>query len=328
MHAARQLQSVHPEPNDTQLEQAAHWYACLRDGHASEQQKAQWNAWLNANPLHKQAWQWVEQMSAEFDPLRQAPQQSAQTLTLANQRLKTRRQFLTGLAALSGTGLLGWLGWQTELYPNNLMAYGADYRTETGEQRQITLADGTHIWLNTQTAINLQYSDKARRIQLLRGEIYIETATDAQRPFSVANTHGLMTALGTAFTIRQEKEQTLLAVYQGAVKIRTQNGDQQIIEAGSQTHFNKNNIALYQPAELARQVWKRGILAIDNLTLREVIDELNRYHKGHISLAPEISHLTVYGNFPIQDTQRVLNMLASALPIQIKQPLPWWTQVQ
>ena len=65
----------------------------------------------------------------------------------------------------------------------------------------------------------------------------------------------------------------------------------------------------------------------DSRTLT-VIRELRRYRRGHLGVADEVAGLTVYGNFPVHDTDRVLRMLASALPIRIEQPLPWWTRVE
>ena len=59
-----------------------------------------------------------------------------------------------------------------------------------------------------------------------------------------------------------------------------------------------------------------------------MIRELRRYRRGHLGVADEVAGLTVYGNFPVHDTDRVLRMLASALPIRIEQPLPWWTRVE
>ena len=79
---------------------------------------------------------------------------------------------------------------------------------------------------------------------------------------------------------------------------------------------------------MAREAWTQGTLVADNITLRDVVRELRRYRKGHLGIADEVADLTVYGNFPIQDTDRVLAMLASALPIRIEQPYVWWTSIE
>lgn len=74
------------------------------------------------------------------------------------------------------------------------------------------MPDGTRVWLNTATAFNEDYRADQHRLPLLRGEILIETAADARRPFFVDTPHGQMQALGTRFTVRLDERQTLLAV--------------------------------------------------------------------------------------------------------------------
>ena len=66
----------------------------------------------------------------------------------------------------------------------------------------------------------------------------------------------------------------------------------------------------------------------DNISLGELIDQLRRYRHGPISLADEIAPLKVYGNFPVRDTDKVLDMLATALPIKVNPILPWWVSVE
>jgi transmembrane sensor len=120
-----------------------------------------------------------------------------------------------------------------------------------------------------------------------------------------------------------------LAVYEGAVEIHTSaTGITRIIRSGQQTRFSQDRIAADVAADLAREAWTQGTLVADNLALREVVRELRRYRAGHLGIADEVADLKVYGNFPIRDTDRVLRMLTTALPIRVAQPLPWWTRVE
>jgi len=59
-----------------------------------------------------------------------------------------------------------------------------------------------------------------------------------------------------------------------------------------------------------------------------VVDLLRRCRPGHLGVADAVAQLKVYTNFPIQDTDRVLPMLATALPIRVEQRLPWWTSIE
>ncbi len=314
------------EPSHAVLEQAAEWYARLRDGQASDQDRADWQQWLHSAEEHQTAWCYVADISGRFDPLRTIPdpRQAADNLCAVHDRLLVRRRILLGVAALAGSGLLGGL-----IGREDLLAWAADYRTAIGEQREIILADGTRLWLNTASAINVHFNAHERRIQLVTGEIFIATAEDARRPFQVDTAQGQLRALGTRFNVRQEGNETQLAVYEGAVEIRTSaNGVTRIIPNGQQTRFSQDRIAADVAADLAREAWTQGTLVADNLALREVVQELRRYRKGHIGIADDVADLKVYGNFPIRDTDRVLRMLTTALPIRIAQPLPWWTRVE
>lgn len=318
-----------PLPPHAVLEQAAYWYATLRDGQASAQQRAHWQAWLGADLAHEQAWRYVEGISRDFEPLRGRPDArlAANTLEIASGRMHSRRRVLTGMAAITSASLCGWLGWREALLPSSLMAWGADHRTRTGEQREMTLADGTQAWLNTASAIDLAFSDRARCITLVRGELFVATAKGAS-PFYVDTEHGRLQPLGTRFNVRRDGERTWLAVYEGAVEIRTTAGATRIVGAGQQAHFSADRISDLQTADAAREAWTQGTLLADNISLREVVQELRRYRHGHLGVADDVANLKVYGNFPVQDSERVLRMLASALPIRIEQPLPWWASIE
>jgi len=323
--------SLSPEPSHTILTQAAEWYARLRDGKASRHDYASWQTWLDAAEEHRTAWRYVEEIGRGMDPLRHIadPRRAANALNAANASLHARRRVLASIAALVGGGMLGWLGWREARLPSSLLAWTADHHTSTGEQRALTLADGSRLWLNTASAINLDFNARERRITLLAGEIFIETAPDSARPFLVETMHGRLRALGTRFNVRLNAANTRLDVYDGAVEIRTSsNGITRLVAAGQQSFFDTGHITSPKPADMAREAWIQGTLVADNIALSDVVDELRRYRPGHLGVADAVANLKVYGNFPIQDTDRALHMLASALPIQIQQPLPWWTTLE
>ncbi len=321
-----------PPVSGAVLEQAARWYAVLRDGRARVRDRQAWQAWLRADAAHQTAWSYVEDISRSFDPLRGRADArlAADALETMSARLHTRRRVLTGAVALAGVTLTGWVSWREALLPAGLVAYAADHRTATGELRELALADGSRVWLNTASAINVRFDAHARSVELLTGEIFIATAADAAaRPFLVHTAQGRMQALGTRFNVRREAEQTRLAVYEGAVEIRTAAGRvSRRVPAGQQAHFDTHRIAAGAPAGPARAAWTDGTLIADNLLLRELVDELRRYRPGHLGVADEVAALRVYGHFPARDTDRVLGMLASALPIRIEQRMPWWTTIK
>ena len=328
--AAASPGSSAPPSHDIML-QAAEWFALLRSGEATAQDRAAWQAWIDSHQQHHDAWQYVEAISRRFEPVRAPDNAQAAVKTLQSVRgtsLK-RRTALNGLAVMFGAGLLGWGAWRGTPLGPALLSWSADYRTATGEIREITLADGTRVWLNTASAMNADYQPALRRLHLLSGEVLISTAADTARPFVVDTGYGRMQALGTRFTVREENDATYLAVYQGAVRIHTRDsGTEQIVGSGRQVRFNASRIGELAAAEPGREAWARGVLLAEDIPLADVVRELNRYQHGHLSLAPELATLRVVGGYPLQDPDKVLSMLAEVLPIQVRRILPWWLSIE
>jgi len=176
--------------------------------------------------------------------------------------------------------------------------------------------------------VNQDYSVRQRRLHLVVGEIHIDTAADPSRPFVVETPPGRLRALGTRFTVRLDGEQTFLAVYEGAVEVRTHQGTEATLQARQQVRFGPQGIDAIQPANPAREAWRRGVLMAQDMTLRELVAELRRYRHGHLGLDPEVADLRVFGNFPLTDTDDTLDMLAAALPVRIRRTLPWWVSIE
>ncbi|MGK9563911.1 FecR domain-containing protein, partial [Salmonella enterica subsp. enterica] len=86
-----------------------------------------------------------------------------------------------------------------------------------GEQRQLRLADGTLLNLNTHSAVDVQFDDSTRRIVLQEGEIMVETGHGDPRPFIVQTRDGSLLALGTRFMVKREDDGTRLSVLQSRV---------------------------------------------------------------------------------------------------------------
>ncbi|WLH16015.1 FecR domain-containing protein [Pseudomonas simiae] len=302
------------------LEQAAQWYVRLQD-HGSALEQLRWQAWVAQNPEHLAAWQYVQRVSQRFAPLQEQAQGASRALR------SSRRQTLKTLLVLCGGSALAWGSWRNTALPRLVGGWSADYATTSGETRDTLLADGSHVWLNALSALDVRF-DAAQRLLLLRfGEVLIDTAKDARRPFLVDTEHGRMQALGTRFSVLQGDDHTQLNVFEGRVQITTQDRHVRIIEAGQQVSFTRDGFKPTATASQAREAWSRGVLLADNLPLGQLITELNRYRPGHLGCDPAVAQLPVMGSFPLKDSDHALHLLQAALPIRVDRPLPWWVSV-
>ncbi len=91
--------------------------------------------------------------------------------------------------------------------------------TKMGENLKHIMSDGSTLWLNSKTKIQVNYSDTFRRIKLLEGEAHFEVAKDATRPFEVYADDRLVRAIGTAFSVHKLKNSIEVLVTEGTVEL-------------------------------------------------------------------------------------------------------------
>lgn len=307
-------QGKHTQTNNA-IDQACLWLARLWADDATEKDHAACQAWRQAAPENEYAWQQVQQLQQRFQVL---PDPKTGSKLLRQQKTVSRRQFLTYASLTLGTGLLA-----TE-YFNSSQRHSRDYTTRKGEIRKTVLADGTHLFLNTSTQVDINFSDQKREIRLYEGEIYVETAPH-HLPFAVISREGTLRPLGTRFSVRLMPLYDQLAVYEGRVQIQhAQSQEKTIIEAGFGADFTQSRLLQNSTADTVNITWTTQKITATNMPLTQFISEISRYHTGKLRVSPKLSNLTVTGIFSLQDTTRILHQLTEILPVRLQQITPYW----
>lgn len=306
------------QPGIRSLRRAAYWYAVLRDESVTPAQRLAWQAWLARSDEHRLAWSRVDGIGNKFAPLRghgpAAGAAAAAAVEAGSAGDGKRRRMLGAVGGVLGLALLGWSGWRHEFAPAPLLVL----RTGPGERRSLALEDGSRVWLNARSALQVDYGATQRRLVLLDGEILVETAVDSRRrPFLVETGHGRMQALGTRFSVSRAASHTRLDVFEGVVAVGTARGARLRVGAGQAASFDAGQVGAPVRAQRMREAWRRGSLSADGIALQEVLREIGRYHDRRIHVAPDVAGMRVMGVFPLDDAERTLAMLASSLPIRI-----------
>lgn len=162
----------------TILDEAAEWLVLLQCGEATERDHLRLAQWRSRSPAHDAVWQRAEEVLATF---RRVPPQLGRD-TMSQLRPNRRQALRLGLLAIAMPA--AWLALRHAPWQE----WNADLRTGTGEQKTISLADGTRLMLNTATAVNVAFNSAERRLKLLAGEILVSTGKDPSptpRPFIV-----------------------------------------------------------------------------------------------------------------------------------------------
>lgn len=313
-------------PSHDSLEQAARWFTLLGSEEATGRDRLRWQAWLSEREDHRAAWNYVESIGRRFDTFRVADHGAEVAPNRARGRNTTRRELLGNVALLAcGVSLLG-SSWRHTPFPALLADWAADYRTGTGEIRDVLLSDGSRVWLNTNSAFDVDFQPRLRRLQLVSGEILVATGIDP-RPLVVDTGQGRLHAPGARFAVRDEGDLIRLSVYDGTVAIQRLEGHAEPLDKGRAARFRRGGIASRVAADPAGEAWAGGLLLAEDITLGELVAELRRYTHGHIGVADDIAGLRVAGSFPLENPQRVLTMLEMTLPVRVRRPMPWWATI-
>ncbi|MGZ0079031.1 FecR family protein [Methylomonas sp. YC3] len=213
----------------------------------------------------------------------------------------------------------------TALYPPAF--WRADYLTGKGEQRTVTLADGSRVMLNTATALAIHFDAGTRRVELLAGEAFFDVAKNPQRPFVVAAAGSEVRAVGTAFAVKRQSEHTEVELVEGIVEIQDAGQQhQERLTAGQSASIGANSIALKsagQPDSMA--LWRAGYLQFDGLPLSDAIAQINQYRPGRVVLLnTALADKRISGLFRLDALDQAIASLKAAVPeLQIVNVTPY-----
>lgn len=320
--------------SETVAEQAADWLTLLMSGEATDEDRQRWRQWRSEHADHERAWQHIETVTGRLKVMEPHAAYKALSPYTGQPALRSpgRRKAMRMLVWAGVVGTSGLLATRAPI----VQQMAADYRTGTGEQRTVTLADGTAITLNTASAIDVRFDGQRRLVRLMAGEVMIVTGHAANdgdtdtRPFIVETDEGRVRALGTRFTVRQRSGSTQVTVLESAVEItpREASGGPRLLRAGEQTAFTSTSIDSTEAVSNQSGAWARGQLVADEVRLGDFLAELGRYRPGLVRCAPEVADLRFSGVFPLHDTDRILTTLPSVLPVQVTLRTRYWVTVE
>ncbi|WP_028240489.1 DUF4880 domain-containing protein [Stutzerimonas azotifigens] len=307
--------------NPRALQQAAEWFAVLQSGQAGEAEHRAWRRWLERSAEHRQAWARVERISGQFQALSQDATARAAGRGLSGPSMGRRRMLKT-LCVAGGAGVLGTLAGPA------CRDWMADERTAVGEVRALTLADGSQLWLNTDTALDIRVAAEGPHLILRRGELLLESAAEARIHVSARDAE--LAGSGARMALYQGDGESRVSLYEGALRLSLTARPGVVEEAmpGHELLFDSARLLGSGPAAAGARAWATGVLLADHLRLDDFVAQLGRYRRGYLGCDTRIAGLRVVGAYPLADTDRVLDILAGTLPIRVNRRLPWWVSLE
>lgn len=291
-----------PDGKDA-LEEAAAWFFRQEDRPLSPQEDAHFRAWLAVSQEHRAAY---AEISGTWHELGSLPYSDSSGYRLPP---PARGNFFRPLSAtLTLCLFLAGGAWYLDIATR----LRAENYTAVGELKTVELADGSHIELNSASAIAIAYSNRERRIRLLKGEATFTVSADPARPFVVEARGGAATALGTVYSVRDTDESVAVTVIESHVAVTAEAGSAGVeLRQDQRVHYANGRIGAIEPVDAAAETaWRRKKLIFVDRPLGEVVDELNRYHRGVIRIIDgSIRARRVSGVFETGDIVGVIDAL-------------------
>lgn len=316
-------------------EAAAFWFARLRSDRVAAGDRERFMRWLNADVAHAQAYAryqglWNDVAGAAGDESMLDLRREA--LALAPARAGSSWQPLVAVAAMLAILLSAGLLLLTPRPIGDAVDPVAiaeaepprTLRTAVGQRSTVTLEDGSIVELNTDSLVEVRYSEGRRDLRLVRGQALFEVAHDRSRPFVVEAAGQRITALGTAFDVRLDGEEMRVTLIEGSVTVEgarpARSGHPaatRTLRPGEQFVAAADRPPVVLPIDVQQQVsWRTGRLIFSDEPLGEVIGELNRYSERKIVLADaSLAELRVSGVFRAGAVGSFVSAMDAGFPV-------------
>lgn len=199
------------------------------------------------------------------------------------------------------------------------------YSTALGERKILTLPDGSKIELNTNSVLRLAEGG-SRKAWLDKGEAYFQIVHNTALPFAVNAAGHRVTDLGTAFTVRTDRNRLEVSLLEGSARLDTADARVQqhstVLIPGDVLVATPSSLSVAKrPERRLREAlgWRRGVLVFDHTTLADAAEEFNRYNSTKLIVADSpAAKRTIGATFPVHDVELFARVAQQVLGLRVE----------
>lgn len=311
------------------LEEAAEWIVRLNDADATERDFAEWQAWMTQDSSHAAVFQDLQDTWRRSASVAQIcmPETAARSDEFTAIPFLSRLRERVGVRAFLSLAAAAVLAIALTIF---LRPTSQTLQTATTELRSLKLADGTRVSLGPETRLDIAFSRHKRLIDMRGGEAYFDIAPAPDKPFSVRTSAGLVTALGTAFSIRSDADRLAVSVTEGSVQITSsslpraaegERKDARVIAAGQKyvragAHAQTTTLSSLASAT----AWQERRLEYQAEPLSAVVADINRYSRIKVRIGdPALGNLRYTGTVFPDTLDAWLMSIQGVFPLQVRE---------
>jgi transmembrane sensor len=312
MSGTRQLED--PVPSDDVRAEAAAWIARLHDEERGPDLEAELHVWLRENQAHRRA----------FNRMTRAWERAGAIQMRASGGNSDTRQGrpsrVSPWAATLAATLVAAVIITAYYWRDNALITGV------GQQQARLLQDGTRIILNTDTRIEVNYDEHARRVRLVRGEARFDVSKHPTWPFLVSVGDREIRALGTSFIVRHDSIEDLsVTLVEGQISVapiaRNEEAPSQaaqVLAPGQRLIVSPHHAQAVDRPELSRvTAWEHGRVEFEETPLEDATNEMNRYSTTRITIVDaQVAQLHIGGVFRAGDSGEFVRIVTAAFGLR------------
>ncbi|WP_431098545.1 FecR family protein [Polaromonas aquatica] len=330
-------------------EAALDWFVRRSGGGLDATEEAAFEGWLAADHANRAAF---KRRQSDWDTLNRLPAGGLRTLreNLADDKAAARPQPLrsawwraltdwaphgavaaTVVMAMGG-GYLAWGYWQQQ------PVFAQGFSTTRGQQRDVTLPDGSRLRLDTITRADVALYRQRREVRLPEGQAMFQIRGDAGRPFDVLAGPLRITVVGTRFSVRYTpgvpgNEGVHIAVEEGRVRVARaespangapQQASEAVVELGAGQQIASDMAGMLGAVSAVPVTgiapWRESRISFDNTPLDQALTEFGRYGPVHLRVRdPAVAALRVTGTFDPRRLDNFSRLLPQVLPVRLRE---------
>lgn len=313
------MEPTGPRETAAEIEQAAaDWVARQDRGPLSDEEKAKLEKWAAADS--RRAGAYARAMAVNLHLDRVAALGESFAIKPEPAEAPTRRRVMAVaasavLACATGLGIFA-------LNRRDAAPQSRPIATAKGAVREVALAEGSRVTLNTMTQVRPELTRKLRGIDLIEGEALFDVAKDPARPFIVHAGDFSVRAVGTSFTVRRTGPDAIkVVVTEGVVEVSRQDKILGLVHAGIAFAVDAATtpvIETLNPSQVdSALAWRGGRIDLQGLTLAEAAEEFSRYSNLRIRVNdPSIANLHIAGVYATNDPAGFAENVALSLGLK------------
>ena len=167
---------------------------------------------------------------------------------------------------------------------NEFEALSESVSVPAGRTLELTLEDGTRVWLNSGTEISYPkvFGRKSRILTLLKGEVMMDVSKDENRPFTVETSSANVKVYGTRFDLISDADRGIFSVtlFRGNLGVTPAGGSSDEILLGSGQTLTMDGDGLFRLGRIGPDdptaFWTEGMVNISGSDFRALMDRLEK----------------------------------------------------